>query len=99
MNKTTLASARKSDCKKLVADYSDELDFINQNYNPDNPESLINAISVVARVRGITKVAKQSGVSRDGLYKAFSARGNPSLTTVMRVLLSLGYTLKVIPRK
>lgn len=98
MNKRTENAPKKSACKEMIAGYADELEFIDHHYNPQQPDSLVDAISVVARVRGMTKIARASGISRDGLYKAFSVRGNPSLNTVMKVLWCLGYKLKVTPK-
>ena len=60
-------------------------------------EELLKAISDVARARGMTKVAEESGMSRMGLYKALSPNGNPAFSTVWNILHSIGYTLTPTP--
>ena len=57
----------------------------------NDPAALIKAIATVAK--GMTKTAKEAGISREGLYKALSPNGNPSFATVCKILNALGYTL------
>ena len=56
-----------------------------------------SAIGDVARARNMSKLARDTGLTREGLYKALSGDGNPSLDTAMRVLSSLGIRLVVMP--
>ncbi|WP_412103687.1 addiction module antidote protein [Slackia exigua] len=49
----------------------------------------------IARARGMTQLAKDTGITRDGLYKALSPTGNPSFSTVQKVIRTLGYKLDV----
>ena len=51
------------------------------------------AIDTVARAKGMTKTAKEAGISREGLYKALSPNGNPSFATVCKILNAIGYIL------
>jgi probable addiction module antidote protein len=51
------------------------------------------ALGDIARARGMAKVARDTGLSREGLYKAFSAEGNPEFTTVLKVIKALGLRL------
>ena len=60
-------------------------------------EELLEAIKTVARARGMTKTAKEAGISRMGLYKALSPEGNPAFSTVWNILHSIGYTLTPTP--
>jgi len=53
------------------------------------------ALGVVARARGMSQVAKDAGITREGLYKALSADGDPRLTTLLGVVKSLGLTVTV----
>lgn len=58
--------------------------------------SLIRAaLGDVARARGMTQLAKDSGLAREGLYKALSADGNPEFATVMKVIKALGLKLHI----
>lgn len=56
---------------------------------------LIHAIGIVARARGIAEIAKATSLSRQALYAAFGPKGNPTITTVMKVLNCLGLTLEL----
>jgi probable addiction module antidote protein len=51
------------------------------------------AVGDVARAKGMTEVARATGLGRESLYKALSADGNPEFATVLKVLHSLGFTL------
>ena len=54
---------------------------------------IAHALGVVARARGMTQIAKETGLSRESLYKALHAEGNPEFATVMRVMNALGVTI------
>ena len=56
-----------------------------------------DAIGLVARARGIGRVAKSAALNRESLYKALGASGNPEFGTVMRVLNALGLRLSIRP--
>lgn len=60
-------------------------------------EELLRAISDVARARGMSKTAKEAGITREGLYKALSPNGNPAFSTVWNILHAIGYTLIPMP--
>ena len=60
-------------------------------------EELLEAIKTVARARGMAKTAKETGISRMGLYKALSPEGNPAFSTVWNILHAIGYTLTPTP--
>jgi probable addiction module antidote protein len=64
--------------------------------SPDDPALVIAAIGDIARARGMVQLAKDTGMTREGLYKALSKSGNPSLGTVLKVLKVLG--LKLTPQ-
>ena len=49
----------------------------------------------MARSRGMAQTARVAGLSREGLYKALSADGNPSFATVLKVLAALGLRMHV----
>ena len=48
------------------------------------------ALNDVARARGMSQLARDAGISREGLYKALSASGNPEFSTVLKVIKALG---------
>jgi probable addiction module antidote protein len=62
----------------------------------DGDLALINhAFGVIARAKGMSKIARATGLGRESLYKALSADGNPEFATVLKVLRALGLKLKV----
>jgi len=60
-----------------------------------DPSFVADALGVVARARGMSEVARQAGVSRESLYRALSADGNPEFATILRVVRALGLQLSV----
>lgn len=56
----------------------------------DDPAFISHALGVIARARGMTQVASDAGLSREGLYKALSTDGNPSFGTILKVVKALG---------
>jgi probable addiction module antidote protein len=61
----------------------------------DDPAFIAKALGVVARARGMSHIAKQTGLSRESLYKSLSAEGNPEFGTIIRVMDALGLKLTV----
>jgi probable addiction module antidote protein len=55
------------------------------------------ALGEVARSRGMAQTARDAGLTREGLYKALAADGNPSFATVVKVLAALGLRIHVGP--
>lgn len=60
-----------------------------------DPGLLAHALGVIARAKGMTEIARETGLSRESLYKALSEEGNPSFATVMKVLQALSIDLQV----
>lgn len=60
---------------------------------PDDAAGIARALGNIARARGMTQVAKDAGLSRESLYRALSAEGNPSFSTVLKVARALGVKL------
>ena len=71
--------------------------YLDYNAREGTPEDLLRAINAVARARGMTKTAKEAGITREGLYKALSPNGNPTFSTVWNILHAIGYTLTPTP--
>ena len=60
---------------------------------PDDTAGITRALGDIARAKGMTQVAKDTGLSRESLYRALSADGNPSFATVLKVARALGLKL------
>jgi len=87
----SLEEAEYLDNDKMIAGYlSDALETQDAAFIAD-------AIGVVARAKGMKRVAEDAGVSRESLYRALSASGNPEFGTVLKVLASLNIKLVAQP--
>jgi probable addiction module antidote protein len=58
---------------------------------------IAHALGVIARTRGMSRIASQTGLSRESLYRALSMDGNPEFTTVLRILEAMGLRLTAEP--
>ena len=61
---------------------------------PEDSAGIARALGDVARAKGMSQLARDTGLSRESLYKALSDTGNPSLDTVLRVAKALGLRLR-----
>ena len=57
---------------------------------------IARALGDVARARGISDLARKTGLTRQALYKALSGEGNPELATITKVADALGLQLKIV---
>ena len=62
---------------------------------PDDVSGIARAVGDIARAKGMTQVAKDAGLSRESLYRSLSEEGNPSFSTILKVLRALGLKLSV----
>lgn len=60
---------------------------------PEDAAGIARALGDIARAKGMSQVARDSGLSRESLYKALGANGNPSFATVLKVARALGVRL------
>jgi len=60
---------------------------------PEDAAGIAKALGDIARAKGMAQVAKEAGLSRESLYRALSADGNPSFATVLKVARALGVKL------
>jgi probable addiction module antidote protein len=61
--------------------------------DPGDGSLIRAALGDIARARGMAQLAKETGLTREGLYKALSPEGNPEFSTVMKVINALGLRL------
>ena len=64
---------------------------------PDDAAGIAKALGDIARAKGMSQVAKDTGLSRESLYRALSGEGNPSFATVLKVARALGVKLHAEP--
>ncbi|SDH42168.1 probable addiction module antidote protein [Nitrosomonas sp. Nm132] len=63
--------------------------------DPGDGSLIRAALGDIARAHGMTQLARDTGLAREGLYKALSADGNPEFSTILRVIKALGLRLHV----
>ena len=71
--------------------------YLTDALDSNDPGFIADAIGVVARARGMTRVAREAGLSRESLYRTLGQGGNPELSTLLRVLGALGLRLSIRP--
>ncbi|OGT88603.1 MAG: putative addiction module antidote protein [Gammaproteobacteria bacterium RIFOXYD12_FULL_61_37] len=59
----------------------------------DDAAFIAKSLGIIARARGMTQLAKDTGLGRESLYKALSGEGNPSFATILKVTKALGLRL------
>lgn len=60
----------------------------------DEPAYLMHALAVIARAKNMSQLARDTGMSREGLYKALSGDGNPTFATVTKIAKALGLRIR-----
>jgi len=101
-----IAFVRNLEMKHEITDFdpaeyleNDEMiaGYLSDALETQDPAFISDAIGVVARAKGMKRVAEDAGVSRESLYRALSASGNPEFGTVLKVLASLNIKLIAQP--
>lgn len=81
------------DITRYLKTEEDIVAYLEAALEEDDPALFAAALGDVARAKGMTTIARESGLGRESLYKALSSGGNPELGTVMKVIRSLGLRL------
>jgi probable addiction module antidote protein len=84
-----------------VADYLDSeemiAEYLSAILEENDPDLFVRALGDVARARGMTQIAKETGLGRESLYKALRSGSNLRYETVQKVLKALGVKLTTEP--
>lgn len=90
--------------KEYYKKHPEEIALLEKNlieeYNrvPDMPvEVLLGSLRRIAELYGMSKLARQTKLNRESLYRAFSAKGNPTVRTLDKVVTCMGYRLTLTP--
>ncbi len=65
--------------------------------DPGDGSLIRAALFDIARARNMSQLAREVGISREGLYKALSDKGNPSFAVVLKVARALGLEMHITP--
>ena len=71
--------------------------YLEAAFEDGDPSLITHALGDVARAIGMSTIAKEAGITREGLYKALSDKGDPRLSTLLGVTKALGLHLSVRP--
>jgi probable addiction module antidote protein len=69
--------------------------YLNEVLEDGDLELITHALGVVARARGMSQLARETGMQRAGLYRSLAAGGNPGFGTVLRLMRAMGLKLSV----
>jgi probable addiction module antidote protein len=67
--------------------------FLSDAFETGDARHIAAALGVVARAKGMTNIARATGLAREQLYKSLSEQGNPTLETTLAVMKALGFDL------
>lgn len=90
---TKMKKATKWGASKYLETEVDIAAYLNAALEDGDTSVIATALGNTARAKGMTQLAKETGVTRDGLYKALSPTGNPSFDTVQKVIKAFGLKL------
>jgi len=83
------------DAAEFIGTEDDVRHYLEAAFEDGDPAIIRQAFNNVLRARGMTALAKETGLARETLYGAFGANGNPTLDTLMKVTKALGVRLAV----
>jgi probable addiction module antidote protein len=82
------------DSAEFLTDAESIAEYLTLSLESDDPREIAQALGAVARARGgMAELARQTGLTREALYRALSDTGNPELGTVLKVMHALGVKL------
>lgn len=81
------------DAADYLADEETIVEYLTAALEDPDPDMFLVAVKTVARARGMTQLAKDSGLGRESLYKALAPGAKPRYETVMKVVRALGVKL------
>lgn len=90
-----MVGTRTFDPAEFLTSEDDVVSYLNVWMEDGTPQEIARALGDVARSKGMTEIAKRTGLGRQALYNALSENGNPTLETLMAVLSALGLRLSV----
>lgn len=65
--------------------------FLTDAFETGDARHIAKALGVVARVKGMTRIARETGLAREQLYRSLSENGNPTLETTLAVMKAIGF--------
>jgi probable addiction module antidote protein len=85
------------DAAEYLETEADMAAYLQAAFEEGDPALVIHALGNIARARGMSQIARDTGLCRESLYKALSSEGNPEFATVFKVVQALGIKLNAEP--
>jgi len=93
-NYRTFNEVEESYFRDHPEEIDDYINLIFEAYAEDgNTGALLSSLRVLSRVKGVSKIAEESGLSRKGVQKALSENGKPALSSINAIMHAMGYRL------
>jgi probable addiction module antidote protein len=73
--------------------------FLEAAFEEGDPSLISAALGEVARARGMMQIARDTGISREALYRALSKEGRPEFNTILKVMKAFGLRLSPVPNR
>ena len=90
---------KKWDPAKHLGTGADMAAYLDAALEEGDPALVAATLGDIARARGMSGIAKETGLGRESLYKALSPEGNPEISTVLKVIKALGLRLHATARR
>jgi probable addiction module antidote protein len=88
---------RPYDAAEYLETPEDMAAYLEAALEDGEPAVVVKALGAIARARGMSQIARDTGLGRESLYKALSPEGNPEFATVLKVVRALGLKLHAEP--
>ncbi|MBS7350769.1 MAG: putative addiction module antidote protein [Comamonas sp.] len=92
-----IIKTRPFDMANYLRSEEEIAEYLRQVLEDNDPAELAAALGHVARARGMTQLAKDTGLSRESLYKSLSGERAPSSDTLFKVIRAMGFKLSLNP--
>ena len=89
--------ARKFDAAAVLDSDEAIAEYMAAAFETEDVAFIADAVGVVARARGMSDIARESGLSREQLYRSFSVSGNPTLKSMLAVMKALSMKVTAEP--
>ncbi|KVN83510.1 addiction module antidote protein [Burkholderia ubonensis] len=92
-----ISELKEFDAAEVLTDDESIQHYLALAFEDDDPRMIQRALGTVAKARGMSALARESGIKRESLYRALSDTGNPEFGTIVKVVRALGLQITVTP--